>query len=30
MPLIWTVLWLVTVIGVWTTIIYISYKDKDF
>jgi len=30
MPVIWTFLWLVTVIGVWTAIIYISYKDKDF
>ena len=30
MPVIWTFLWLVAVIGVWTAIIYISYKDKDF
>ena len=30
MPLIWTILWLGAVIGVWTTIIYVSYIDKDF
>ena len=30
MSIILTFLWLVAVIGVWTTILYISYKDKDF